>query len=318
MASIAAPFVTTLANASALAANSGAYRPPQWTNPPMVSITVPASTTSVVTSTQFENAGAPITDTTPLQTGSAVTNTAAPTIYVFDAVLDLEHEQRLEKTRHPIQTGADVSSHAYLMPARVVLNVLMSDVVGSFTPGNFTGNPSKSVSAYLTMLNIQATRMPLTVTTRLRTYFNMMIAGISPREDYKTITGLRMRVELEQILTASTSTVPSSARPNDTNSTGLGAVSPTPQPAQGVVSPSPTVTAAGTTPTTPNVTQAPASGANSSLVNQFGFPQVGMSSTMLPTNSMFTDMTVSVPGAGTISSQAGQQSLPGMANLLAM
>jgi hypothetical protein len=33
---------------------------------------------------------------------------------------------------------------------------------------------------------------------------------------------------------------------------------------------------------------------------------------------MFTDMTVSVPGAGTISSQAGQQALPGMANLLAM
>jgi hypothetical protein len=158
-------------------------------------------------------------------------------------------------------------------------------------------------------------RMPLTVTTRLRTYTNMVIANIAPREDYRTITGLRMRVEFEQIFTASTSTVPNSARPDDTNSTGLGTVNPTPVPTAAVPAPTPTMTAGGTVPA-PS-TAAP-TGPNSSLTTQFGFPQAAPSATMLPANDMFIDNTVNVPGAGNISSSPGQQSLPGLANLLSM
>jgi hypothetical protein len=80
------------------------------------------------------------------------------------------------------------------------------------------------------MLSIQAQRFPLTVITRLRTYTNMLVTGISPREDYKTITGLKMRVEFEQIYTAGTSTTPNSARPDATQTTGQGTVNPTPVP----------------------------------------------------------------------------------------
>jgi hypothetical protein len=310
---VASTILTPLLNSSALLANAGQYRPPQWANPPMVSVTVPAANSgvSLTAGTSQENAGTAITDTNILQAGSIINTTSAPTTYVFDAVLDLEHEQRLEKTHHPIQTGADVSSHAYLMPGRVVLNVLMSDTVASFTPGNFTGSPSKSVSAYQTMLNIQATRMPLTVTTRLRTYTSMVIAGISPREDYKTITGLRMRVEFEQIFTASTSTVANSARPDDTNSTGLGTVSPTPVPTATTPAAVPTMTAAGTTPPMSDANFANAGalsdglgtatgGSSSSLTTQFGFPQATSASS-----------TVNVPGASNISSSPGQQSIPG-------
>jgi hypothetical protein len=55
----------------------------------------------------------------------------------------------------------------------------------------------------------------------------MIIASISPREDRRTITGLRMRLEFEQILTATVSSSANnsnSARPQDTGSTGLGQV----------------------------------------------------------------------------------------------
>jgi uncharacterized membrane protein YgcG len=166
-------------------------------------------------------------------------------------VLELEHEQRLEKTRHPVQTGADLSSHAYLMPPRVVMYVGMSDAMAAYasgannanttsaTPNTVTpfsgGSTSKSVNAYQTMITLQAARSPLTVTTRLRTYTNMLITAISPREDFKTITGLKMRVEFEQIFTATTSTSVTgsasiaslsavSARPDATQQTGLGQV----------------------------------------------------------------------------------------------
>ena len=161
-------------------------------------------------------------------------NTTASTNYVFDAVLTLEHDQRLVKTQHPVQTMSDLSSHAYLMPAHLVMFVLMSNVspIRMGAPGAtvtpFSGNPDKSVAAYQQMLTLQASRQPLTVTTRLRTYTSMVVLAVTPVEDSKTITGLRMRVEFEQILTASTAPSANSARSNTTASTGLGSVSPQP------------------------------------------------------------------------------------------
>jgi hypothetical protein len=240
-----------------LSTSSGIYRPSQWTGPALISVTVPQQTQQVTDELSTSSV-----DLSPSATGSVT--------YVFDAVLDLEHEQRLEKTRHPVQTGADISSHAYLMPARCVMYVLMSDAVdqyaggGALTDGQpnyvspWSGNPSKSVSAYQTMIQIQAGRQLLMVTTRLRTYNNMVITGVSPREDSKTITGLRMRVEFEEIYTAAVAQVPNSARSNTTDSTGLGQ--------------------SGTQPV-PTATQ-----------NQFGVPPVN------PVGTSLTDLTSSLLG----------------------
>jgi len=225
-----------------MSAATGLWRPPQWSGPAMVSITVPPQsnnnsqqstssvTNSIVGSTpssvSLSSTATAVPDTTP--------NVTPPQVYVFDAVFTLEHEQRLEKTRHPVQTGADISSHAYLMPARVSMYVGMSDAMDSYATGRnpkaspyvqpWTGNSSKSVSAYQQMLKLQASRIPLTVTTRLRTYTNMVITSIGPQEDVRTIKGLRMRIEFEQIFTAAIASAPISARNNDTQTTGLGAV----------------------------------------------------------------------------------------------
>jgi hypothetical protein len=81
------------------------------------------------------------------------------------------------------------------------------------------------------MLDMQAGRTPLIVTTRLRTYTNMLITSVSPHEDSRTITGLRMRIEFEQIFTASVHKAGDGARPNATDSTGLGVLNAqTPDP----------------------------------------------------------------------------------------
>lgn len=200
------------------------WRPPQWQKPAMVSVTVPAG----YSPPQSADAVDPVTNTYTLSTTKT-----APTSYVFDAVLSLDHEQVLTKTRHPVQTSASITSHAFLEPATLVMYVLMSDAAAQFVASSqrtppyvtqFTGNTSKSVSAYQQMLSLQAARTPLTVTTRLRTYNNMLISRISPHEDNRTITGARFRLEFEQIFIATTQIVPSSSRPNDTESTGLGAI----------------------------------------------------------------------------------------------
>ena len=274
---------------------AGPYRPPQWSSgPAMVSITqVP---------TQNQNSGFAMVDGVPTLGGSGSTQTT----YVFDAVLELEHDQRLEKTRHPVQTGAAVSSHAYLLPARVAMYIGMSDAMDAYSNGQnntnsagsaspdtvspFTGaSSSKSVNAYQTMISLQAARQPLTVTTRLRTYTNMMIVGVSPREDYKTITGLRMRVEFEQIFMASTvaggSTVAAqpaiTARPDTALPAGLGQVNPS---------------------VVPSITQ-----------KQFQYPQgsggAGQPYISSTGEKFYYPTTASVPGAGSYSSVAGQSAL---------
>lgn len=216
---------------------SQGWRPPQWKNPAVVTITVPMQQTNSLDTTGVPSA------LTGVLAGSSLSTPAitAPLTYIFDAVLALDHEQSLTKTQHPVQTGAAVSSHAYLEPASVVMDILMSDVSQGYVsvsqtaspyyqtwPGATSGGvgaaPSRSVSAYKTILKLQAQRVPLTITTRLRTYYNMLISHVAPREDSKTVKGLRMRVTFDQVFIAGTQTVPISALTSVTNMTGLGSI----------------------------------------------------------------------------------------------
>ena len=274
---------------------STGYRPSNWD-----SGTAPIFITSTSDGTQSTSGVDGQSDLVYAQTST----------YVFDAVLDIEHEQRLEKTQHPVQTGANISSHAYLQPASVSMSILMSDVATAYasgaatgttawgaTPSNttpFTGDVSRSVSAYQTLLTLQANRSLLTVTTRLRTYNNMLVTSIAPREDYRTTTGLRARVMFEQVITATTS---SKAGVSASSSSSTGAsVSARPDATQsselGVVQPS----AVSTTTQT-----------------QFQYPQTSTTSTSTYTttaDSLNESSSVNVPGAGDHSSVSGQQSTP--------
>jgi hypothetical protein len=196
-------------------ATSSAWRPPQWASGPSVS-TVLLKFPGLPNAVQYS------------PSGIGATLPTAPTTYVFDVVIRVGHEQQVRKTEHPVQTGANISDHAYAMPARVVLDVGMSDAMDSFTLGQWAGSRTKSVSAYQIMLAMQYARVPLVLVTKLRTYSNMIITSISPEETVKTIAGLRMRVDLEEIFAASIETVQDSARPDATESSSQGTVVATP------------------------------------------------------------------------------------------
>jgi hypothetical protein len=231
------------------------YRPPQWgLNTTPITITVPANYVPAA-----NNSPASLNSTATL--GSVVsgdeatihvasnTTASVPVVYVFDAVMELDHDQQLRMTEHPVQTGADISSHAYLMPATLSMSILMSDSVDQYantstntttvgastatkaTP--WTGSPSKSVSAYQQMIALQAARVPLIISTRLRTYYNMMVTNVQAPEDYRSYGGVRMRLSFGQIRTAtiSQSQPVVSARTQDTDNTPLGSVTPIPVPA---------------------------------------------------------------------------------------
>lgn len=171
-----------------------AYRPPQWNqNDPS------------------ESARTSITD-------------ASGNIYIFDAIMRLEHSSQNRITEHPVQTGANISDHSFSLPDHVVMEIGMSDCMDVFTPGQFDDNDSPSISAYQTLKQMKTDRLPLTLTTRLDTYENMVIEQIHAPDDVKTMYALRCTVAFRQIMTATVNEITVSSRPQTTGDTKKGTV----------------------------------------------------------------------------------------------
>ena len=122
--------------------------------------------------------------------------------------------RQLRRTEHPIQTSssspvASITDHAYQIPARVTLEIGMSDAMDSYSDV-WTSATSKSVSAYQTLLSLQQTRTLVILTTRLDTYPNMLIESIQPSDSSRTRFGLRATVVFSQVYLADATAVSSS------------------------------------------------------------------------------------------------------------
>ncbi|CAK9249992.1 unnamed protein product [Sphagnum jensenii] len=148
--------------------------------------------------------------------------TVGSTSYVFDAMLTADHTSDAELTKYPVQTGANASYNAILKPKVLILEVAMSDAIDAYKAGMWVGNLSKSVSAWQTMVSLQAARVFLTVNTRLQTYTNMLLKSITSKDDKKTFSGgLHMVLTFEQVFTSTVAQKQISSRPNTTNSNNL-------------------------------------------------------------------------------------------------
>jgi hypothetical protein len=212
----------------------GPYRPGQWSEPQLTTITVPApyvqvppSTTSAITpggqsSQAAQDAGSAGTFTMSV-TKTATPPNASPKVYVFDAVMRIRHSQVARGAKNPIQTGANLVDHIVINPAELSLEILMSDVMAEYTAGTWTGASSKSVSCFQTLKQLQLARIPLTITTRLATYTNVYITNVPAIDDLRSKHGLRATVDLEQFFVASVQQSSVSARPQTTDATSLGA-----------------------------------------------------------------------------------------------
>ena len=153
----------------------------------------------------------------------------------LDAFLKVVHTLNLTVTQHPVETGANISDHAYIEPAQLQISFLMSDCATSIIPGQFGDWSSRSVSAFQALRQIQLQRVPVQITTRLNVYQNMLITSLLPTEDNTTCHGLRGTCTLQEIFVATVQTVQIkvSANPQTTDSNTVGTVTPqAPTPAQ--------------------------------------------------------------------------------------
>ncbi len=197
------------------------FRPPQW------SVGLPAQTMITVPAAYVQSANVPQSSVGAVNPNSPSASTAAnavPQFLVFDAILRASHSQRSDPTEHPVQLGANLTDHVVLRPAHLILEVLMTDVLPAYATGQWVGNSSKSVSCFQILDALRAARVPLTVTTRLKTYKNMILLDIVPEETVKTMHGFRGTVELQEIFTFGVSTLTVSPRSQTTGATNLGPV----------------------------------------------------------------------------------------------
>ena len=207
----------------------GPYRPANWGQPQLYSLTciLPANAglpEATVTTSQTVN-GQPVAG--PFGSSTQPATAGMPTTYFFDAMLRAEHTQEAVGTKHPVQVGPAVIDHIYLLPARVVLEVGFSDTMQSFLAGQYSGGRSRSVNAFQAMKQVQAARVPITLATRLQTYQNMWLADVRAVEDYRTSRSGRFTLHFEQIISATVSSGNVSSRPNATDTTNVGTVAPT-------------------------------------------------------------------------------------------
>lgn len=219
--------------------STAAYRPAGWaTNPQLWSVTAvtnnPGSQTAVVGNQMKQlsddgSSGAVI-DQGNSQTTPGNAPSSSSTTYYFDGVMSSDHYDELTITRHPVQSGASIVDHAYKEPSTVVLDVLFTDALDSFLQGQYANNPSKSIAAYQTFLQLQLGRTPLTLTTHLQTYSNMLIKSVRASDTNMTAHGAKISLRFEQIILAQVSTQTVSARPNQTQTTNTGGAQPTPVP----------------------------------------------------------------------------------------
>lgn len=120
---------------------------------------------------------------------------------VFDAVLKTDHTSKVTATSHPVESGANISDHAFVEPAEISLEVGVSDC----ETGNGTfGSGNRSRKAFAELLKLQTSRQLITVVTRFKTYRNMLITSISVPDDYTTMFAFKANIMLKEIPVVST------------------------------------------------------------------------------------------------------------------
>jgi hypothetical protein len=150
------------------------------------------------------------------------------TIWYFDAVVRNDHSQSQRITQHPVQDKANISDHSFSLPAQLSMEIQMSDVMDSFSPGqwgNDSSDPTKSVVAYQKLVDWKNKGIPLVITTRLDTYENMVVASVTSPDDLRTLYGLKCMVSFQQIFVASIEVQKTSLRPSTTDNTNIGTIS---------------------------------------------------------------------------------------------
>lgn len=120
---------------------------------------------------------------------------------VLDVTVEETHVDELEICEHPIENGADVVDHAFLLPSGLTIRAGHSD------SGGDPSGDRRSVIAYQELRDLQGKRELLQVVTGKRSYENMLIRSLSVTTDKETENVLMVTAELREVLLVSAQAV---------------------------------------------------------------------------------------------------------------
>lgn len=118
-----------------------------------------------------------------------------------DVVVEEVHRDTLMITDHPVETGAAISDHAFMMPVEIEMRVGWSD--------SSSGYIGAARDAYEMLQALQQSRTPFTVITGKRVYSNMLIRGLQAQTDVHSENILQCTCNMREVIIVSTQTTSS-------------------------------------------------------------------------------------------------------------
>ena len=166
----------------------------------------------------------------------------APDPLVPQTTIEEVHHDELRITDHPIEEGATISDHAFMMPMEVIIRCAWSNspasasgllgkalglaaALGGSTVGNIialpqtiagvgtvqsllTGNQVNQIKQiYKNLLDLQTSRVPFDIFTGKRVYKNMLFKSLSVQTDYRTENALLVTAVCREVILVTTSEV---------------------------------------------------------------------------------------------------------------
>ncbi len=129
------------------------------------------------------------------------------------ATIEETYTDELTFTEHPVESGANISDHAFKRPVEVVMkcgwsNADYAALLGSTQAAVNNGAPAAADyvnSVYSQLVALQETRAPFDVVTSRRKYSNMLIQSLMVMNDAKTSGALMVTATLREVIIVSIS-----------------------------------------------------------------------------------------------------------------
>jgi hypothetical protein len=116
-------------------------------------------------------------------------------------VVSEDHSDDLIITEHPIQAGAFINDHAFKRPAEVQVQMGWST---AFTFDQMFGT---IIEIYSQILELQASRLPFTIYTGKRVYYNMLVASLRTHTDQRLEYSFLADISFREIVLVHTSII---------------------------------------------------------------------------------------------------------------
>lgn len=122
----------------------------------------------------------------------------------ISVIVKESHESEIGITSDPIETGAEVNDHAYLMPKKVTLEIADKNGAATFNA----------------LVRFQESRVPFNLVTGLTVYKNMLVKRITPDRDKDNSSILQGSVDLQEIIIVDTAYASAQADEDDEKLSG--------------------------------------------------------------------------------------------------